>query len=154
MPWTLWPFLARVPRLELTYHSIHYVDLVRDLTSPYEPTALHCRTSRHAAMPELSPVRSSLSFEFEHDPFLFVNIYANHHHRWGSKNAQSYILVEGTGGAAKAQIGDNFACRGSPEGVQTDYLQVNVIYIFMKFSLKKIFKTYLISFVFIFIDLL
>jgi predicted dehydrogenase len=129
--WSSWPFLASVPRLELPYHSVHYVDLVRDLMSPYEPTAVHCRTSRHAAMPELSSVRSSFSLEFEHDPSLYVNIYTNHHHRWGQKHAQSYILVEGTGGAAKAQIGDNLAYGESMDGKQRDYLQVNVIHSFI-----------------------
>lgn len=127
MPWSSWTFLATAPRLELVYHSIHYVDLIRHLVAPYEPTALHCRTSRHAAMPHLSPVRTILSLEFEHDPFLFANIYTNHHHRWGAKHAQSYILVEGTGGAAKAQIGDNLAYGQDTEGKQTDYLQVMII---------------------------
>ena len=133
MPWSSWTFLASAPRLEIVYHSVHYIDLVRDLMSPFEPTALHCRTSRHAAMPELSPVRSSFSLEFEHDPLLYVNIYTNHHHRWGPKHAQSYILVEGTGGAAKAQMGDNLAYGEQADRKQTDYLQVNIIH-------KKFFK--------------
>jgi predicted dehydrogenase len=126
MPWVSWPFLATAPRLELIYHSIHYVDLIRDLLSPYEPSALHCRTSQHSVMPHLTPVRSSYSFEYKHDPMLFVNIYTNHHHRWGTKHAQSYLLVEGTGGAAKAQIGDNLAYGENAQGQQTDYLQVKV----------------------------
>jgi len=130
IPWATWPFLASAPRLELPYHSIHYVDLVRDLTSPYEPTALHCRTARHADLPQFSQIRSSISFEYEHDPLLYVNIYTNLYHRWGLKNAQSYILVEGTGGAAKAVIGDNFDCRSSVEGKQVDSLEV----IFIIFS--------------------
>jgi predicted dehydrogenase len=127
MPWATWPFLASAPRLELPYHSIHYVDLVRDLMSPYEPTALHCRTIRHTELQEFSATRSSLSLEFEHDPLLFVNIYTNHHHRWGLKHAQTYILVEGTGGAARAQIGDNFACRDISQVDKFDNLQVIVI---------------------------
>jgi hypothetical protein len=78
-------------------------------------------------MPELSPARSFFSWEFEHDPALFVNIHTNHHHHcWGSKHAQSYILVEGTGGAAKAQIGDNLAYGENSPGKQTDYLQVSI----------------------------
>lgn len=140
MPWPKWYFLANVPRLELTYHSIHYVDLVRHLVAPNDPTALHCRTSRHAAMPQLSPVRSSYSFEFEHDPFLFANIYTNHDHRWGLKNAESYLLVEGTGGAAKAQIGDNLAFLEDMEGKQTDYLQVIIIQIFLLFKLFNFYR--------------
>jgi len=124
MPWASWPFLNTAPRLELIYHSIHYVDLIRDLLAPNEPSALHCRTSQHAVMPHLTPVRSSYSFEYKNDPMLFVNIYTNHHHRWGPKHTHSYLLVEGTGGAAKAQIGDNLAYGENIEGQQTDYLQV------------------------------
>jgi predicted dehydrogenase len=126
MPWVQWAFLSTAPRLELIYHSVHYVDLIRDLLAPYEPSAVHCRTSQHAAMPHLTPVRSSYSFEYKHDPMLYVNIYTNHHHRWGTKYAQSYLLVEGTEGAAKAQIGDNLAYGGNTEGKQTDYLDVKV----------------------------
>jgi len=126
MPWASWPFLNTAPRLELIYHSIHYVDLIRDLLAPNEPSALHCRTSQHAVMPHLTPVRSSYSFEYKNDPMLFVNIYTNHHHRWGPKHTHSYLLVEGTGGAAKAQIGDNLAYGENIEGQQTDYLQVKV----------------------------
>jgi predicted dehydrogenase len=127
MPWLTWPHLATAPRIETTYHSIHYVDLVRELVAPHDPIALHCRTCRHAAMPELSPVRTVYSFKFAHDPMLFANIYANHHHRWGLKNAQSYVLVEGTGGAAKAQIGDNLLC-GRGNDPKLDYLQVKTFY--------------------------
>ncbi|CAF1482193.1 unnamed protein product [Rotaria sordida] len=117
-------FRACAPRLELNYRSIHYVDLVRDLLAPYEPTALHCRTSRHAAMEHLLPVRSNFSFEFEHDPSLYVNIYTNHHHRWGRKHAQSYILVEGTQGAVKIQLGDLLTYEEDTNGKQNNYLQI------------------------------
>ncbi len=29
MPWHLWRFLSTAPRLEILYHSIHYIDLAR-----------------------------------------------------------------------------------------------------------------------------
>jgi hypothetical protein len=62
-----------------------------------------------------------------------VNIYTNHHHRWRPKQAQSYLLIEGTGGAAKAQIEDNLAYGENIEGKQTDYLQVIITCIFLNF---------------------
>ncbi|CAF3602140.1 unnamed protein product [Rotaria sordida] len=124
MPWESWPFLAPVQHLEPTYHSIHYVDLIRDLLKPYEPTALHCRTSQLIMIPHLTSVRSSYSFEYKHDLLLYINIYTNHMHRWGMKHAQSYILVEGTGGATKAQMSDNLAYGKNIEGQQRDYLQI------------------------------
>ncbi|UJR20654.1 hypothetical protein I4U23_023776 [Adineta vaga] len=122
--WTSWPFLASAPRLEIIYHSIHYVDLVRDLLAPYDPSAVHCRSSQHIAMPHLTPVRSSYSFRYDHDPMLYVNIYTNHHHRWGKNHTNSYLLVEGTQGAARAQIGDNLSYGESTEGKQIDSLQI------------------------------
>ncbi|CAF1442275.1 unnamed protein product [Rotaria sordida] len=124
LPWSMCSFRACAPRLELNYRSIHYVDLVRDLLAPYEPTALHCRTSCHAAMEHLLPVRSNISFEFEHDPSLYVNIYTNYHHRWGRRHAQSYILVEGTQGAVKIQLGDLLTYGEDTNGKQNNYLQI------------------------------
>jgi len=139
-PWASWPFLNSVPRVEVVYHSIHYVDLIRDLLAPHEPSALHCRASKHAEVPQLSAVRSSFSFEFKHDPMLFVNIYTNHNHRWGAKHAHSYLLVEGTGGAAKAQIGDNLAYGEAAQGQQTDYLQVKAQLSFRRLMLFTFFS--------------
>ena len=30
-PWHLWDFLFTSPRVEILYHSIHYIDLIRNL---------------------------------------------------------------------------------------------------------------------------
>ena len=38
-PWHLWPWMARSPRLEVMYHSIHYHDSLRFLFG--EPDARH-----------------------------------------------------------------------------------------------------------------
>jgi predicted dehydrogenase len=124
MPWSSWPFLAHSPRIEPSNHSVHYVDLVRDLLAPHEPHSIHGHTCKHASTPQLSPVRTNISLAFEHDPYLYVNIYTNHAHRWGAKHAESYLLVEGTKGAAKAQISDNLAFVGVINGGCNDYLQV------------------------------
>jgi predicted dehydrogenase len=40
-PWHLWSFLETAPRLEIPYHSIHYLDAIRSLVG--EPSgALPC----------------------------------------------------------------------------------------------------------------
>ena len=124
MPWSSWPFLANSPRIEPSNHSVHYVDLVRDLVAPHEASHIHCRTSKHISTPQLSAVRTNISLAFDHDPDLYVNIYTNHAHRWGIKNAQSYLLVEGTKGAAKAQLSDNLAYAEIGKTEHADYLQV------------------------------
>jgi predicted dehydrogenase len=46
-PWHLWPWLATSPRLEITYHSIHYLDALRALFG--DPDWV---TSRHAKYPK------------------------------------------------------------------------------------------------------
>ena len=124
MPWSSWSFLARSPRIEPSNHSIHYIDLIRDLLAPHEPHSIHCHLCKHATTPELAPVRCNISLSFEHDPSLYVNIYTNHAHRWGGKYADSYLLVEGTKGAAKAQISDNLVYAGTAATEHSDYLQV------------------------------
>lgn len=43
-PWHLWPWLAAAPRLEVTYHSIHYQDSMRSIMGdPMRVTSVHGR---------------------------------------------------------------------------------------------------------------
>ena len=44
-PWHLWTFLERAPRLEILYHSIHYLDTIRALAG--EPRGVYCRAVAH-----------------------------------------------------------------------------------------------------------
>jgi len=30
-PWNIWTFMHGMPRLEILYHSIHYIDLIRSI---------------------------------------------------------------------------------------------------------------------------
>jgi predicted dehydrogenase len=51
MPWDLWSFLATCPRLEILYHSIHYVDLVRSWFG--NPKKVLAKTLRNPLTPAL-----------------------------------------------------------------------------------------------------
>ena len=44
MPWELWSFLSAAPRLEILYHSIHYIDLVRSWLG--NPAGVYAKTVR------------------------------------------------------------------------------------------------------------
>ncbi len=44
-PWHLWPWLAESPKLEILYHSIHYLDSIRFLLG--EPEWVTSRHTRH-----------------------------------------------------------------------------------------------------------
>ena len=51
-PWHRWPFLETAPRLEVPYHSIHYLDAIRWLVG--EPRGVYCRVVRHPSIPTLA----------------------------------------------------------------------------------------------------
>jgi predicted dehydrogenase len=43
-PWQLWPFLKGLPRIEIAMHSIHYLDLIRQLLG--DPHGVHAKIHR------------------------------------------------------------------------------------------------------------
>ena len=100
-PWSLFPFLEGLPRMEILYHSVHYIDLMRSFLG--EPRSIMARTYPHPDLPELTSVRSTLLLDYP-DP-LRATITANHTHGFGALHQESYLKWEGTKGAIKARIG-------------------------------------------------
>ncbi|MBK7404552.1 MAG: Gfo/Idh/MocA family oxidoreductase [Phycisphaerales bacterium] len=103
MPWHLWPFLTKLPRMEILQHSIHYLDTVRMLLG--EPRSALARTVKHPECPDLASSRSSIVLDYGDDVRCCLSI--NHHHRWGPRFAASELRIEGTRGAAVAKLGVN-----------------------------------------------
>ena len=100
-PWQLWDFLYSAPRVEILYHSIHYIDLVRNLVG--EPESIYARTIRHPGMLELASVKSTIIMDY--GDMIRANILTNHSHVYGLSHQQSYIKAEGTKGAVKISFG-------------------------------------------------
>jgi len=100
-PWGLFPFLNDLPRMEIVYHSVHYVDLMRSFLG--NPRSVHARTVSHPLYPNLASVCSSILLDFP-DP-IRATITTNHLHRFGAKHQESYLKWEGTKGAIKARVG-------------------------------------------------
>lgn len=100
-PWHLFPFLEGIPRVEMLYHSVHYVDLIRSFLG--EPRSVMARTVGHPDMPKLASVRSSILLDYA-DP-VRATITTNHSHNFGFKHQESYLKWEGTRGAIQARIG-------------------------------------------------
>ena len=100
-PWHLWDFLQQSPRVEILYHSIHYIDLVRHLLG--NPHAVYAKTTRHPAMPELAAVRSNIIMDY--GDIIRANILTNHCHNYGEPKQHSYIKIEGSRGAIKINFG-------------------------------------------------
>lgn len=100
-PWHLWTFLYKSPRLEILYHSIHYIDLIRKLLG--EPESVYAKSTKHPSMPELSSVRSNIIMDY--GDMKRANILTNHCHNYGNPKQQSYIKIEGSKGAVKINFG-------------------------------------------------
>jgi predicted dehydrogenase len=100
-PWHLWTFLYESPRVEMLYHSIHYIDLVRSFLG--NPNSVYAKTVKHPDMSRLASVRSNIIMDY--GDMIRANILTNHCHRFGMQHQQSYIKFEGTQGAIKIDMG-------------------------------------------------
>ena len=100
-PWHLWDYLASSPRVEILYHSIHYIDLIRNLLG--NPRSVYAKTTKHPSMPQLASVRSNIIMDY--GEMIGANILTNHCHNYGTPKQQSYIKIEGSKGAVKINFG-------------------------------------------------
>ena len=100
-PWHLWTFLYQSPRVEILYHSIHYIDLVRSFLG--NPNSVYAKTVKHPDMSQLASVRSNIIMDY--GDTVRANIITNHCHKFGLQQQHSYIKFEGTQGAIKIDLG-------------------------------------------------
>jgi predicted dehydrogenase len=106
--------------MEILYHSIHYLDLVRQLAG--EPSSIFARTIKHPDMPQLASVKSMLYMDYGEN--MRASILTNHCHKFGPKHQHSYIRIEGTRGAIYIRLG---LLMDYPKGVpdQFEYISLN-----------------------------
>jgi predicted dehydrogenase len=102
-PWESWSFFRHAPRLELLYHSIHYLDTIRMLAG--EPSGVYCRAVAHPDYPEFTDTRSSIILDYGKQ--LRCSLTLNHTHRYDWTHRTSMLKVEGTAGAAILGMGVN-----------------------------------------------
>jgi predicted dehydrogenase len=122
-PWQLWTFLAAAPRLEILYHSIHYLDLVRVWLG--NPQGIYARTVRNPQTAQLAATKSTMLLNYGDLTRVFIA--TNHGHDF-PETQRSFIQWEGTAGAMRMGIGVNldypkgkpdtlsYALRGDPSG--------------------------------------
>lgn len=115
MPWQLWSFLFGIPRMEIVYHSIHYVDLVRSFLG--EPLGVYAKTVKHPKQMQLASTRTAIAFDYGN--VKRANVSANHGHSFGLEHQESYVKLEGTQGAIVARLGVNLDYpRGLPDKLE------------------------------------
>tara|TARA_R110000764_G_scaffold94060_4_gene177770 strand:- start:14957 stop:16006 length:1050 start_codon:yes stop_codon:yes gene_type:complete len=120
MPWQLWGFLYKLPRMEILYNSIHYIDLIRYFFG--NPKLVYAKTTKHPRFKELASTRSSIILDY--GDLIRANINTNHGHGFGLKHQESYIKFEGTHGAIKIVMGLNL---NYPDGMpdQFEFISLN-----------------------------
>jgi predicted dehydrogenase len=118
MPWELWSFLSNAPRLEILYHSIHYIDLVRSWLG--NPCGVYAKTVRSPRTPKLSATKTILTMDY--GEWMRVHISTNHSHDFSPEMQRSFVQWEGTTGAMRAVMGVNLDYpRGKPDSLS--YIQ-------------------------------
>ncbi len=110
-PWHLWAFLADLPRVEILLHSIHYLDLIRDLFG--DPLGIAARTMGHPTS-TVSNTRTAMILDYGQR--LRANLSINHNHNFGRKFQACEFRICGTKGAAYLKVGVNLDYpKGEPD---------------------------------------
>jgi predicted dehydrogenase len=99
-PWHMWPWLAAVPRLEVMFHSIHYLDTLRYLFG--EPEWV---TSRHTRYPNQGVVKGETKTitVLDYVSGLQSLVSVNHYNEYAEPHATFRFI--GTEGAIDGTIG-------------------------------------------------
>ncbi|MDF1606905.1 Gfo/Idh/MocA family oxidoreductase [Hoeflea sp. YIM 152468] len=109
--WQLWPFLNGRPRIEIAMHSIHYLDLIRQLLG--DPEGIHAKSVGH---PNHDIAQSRTSAILDYGDRVRCVLSINHDHDFGRKHQACEFRICGTEGAAYLQLGVNLDYpRGEPD---------------------------------------
>ncbi|NQX12542.1 Gfo/Idh/MocA family oxidoreductase [Microbacteriaceae bacterium VKM Ac-2855] len=100
-PWSMFPHVLLLDRLEINMHSVHYIDLVRSFLG--DPTGVSAVTERNPGR-ETRNTRSLILLRYGDRPIRVV-ISTNHDHDFGPGYEESFVKWEGTKGAIRAQLG-------------------------------------------------
>src|SRR5262249_27460836 len=109
-PWEQWSFLEGAPRLEVLYHSIHYLDTIRAIAG--EPRGVHCKAVAHAQLAQFRDTRSTIILDYGDE--LRCSLTPNHTPRHDTTHRESMLKVEGTDGSALLTLGVNIDYPSGP----------------------------------------
>ena len=120
-PWDMWPWIASQPRLEVLYHSIHYLDSLRFLFG--DPVLVTSRHTKNPTQQAKGETKTITTWEYDNGLQILIAIC---HFDW-SPGLYSLFRVLGTDGLIEGTIGTNydypdgrndtlkFTCREHPE---------------------------------------
>lgn len=97
--WDAWPWLLTSDRLEVQYHSIHYLDAIRHVAG--DPSAVFCRGTRHPAQAPRAETRTTSVLLYPGD--LQATVTVNHENVSGDARAE--FRFEGADGVIRGTFG-------------------------------------------------
>ncbi|MGB3541138.1 MAG: Gfo/Idh/MocA family oxidoreductase [Mesorhizobium sp.] len=110
-PWGLWEFLRTEPRVEIAMHSIHYIDLIRQVLG--DPKGVHAKTLGH---PGHAVAQTRTSAILDYGETVRCSLSINHDHKFGRRHQACEFRICGTEGSAYLQLGVNLDYpRGEPD---------------------------------------
>ncbi|MGV3549791.1 Gfo/Idh/MocA family protein [Rhizobium sp.] len=101
-PWSLWAFLKGLPRIEIAMHSIHYLDLIRQVLG--DPKGVHAKSIGHPSH-DMAQTRTTAILDYGDTVRCALSI--NHDHKFGRRHQACDFHVTGTEGAAYLKLGVN-----------------------------------------------
>jgi len=101
-PWDMWPWIASQPRLEVLYHSIHYLDSLRFLFG--EPALVTSRHTKDPAQQARGETKTITVWDYPNGLQILIAIC---HFDW-SPELYSVFRVLGTEGVIEGTIGTNY----------------------------------------------
>ena len=101
-PWDMWPWIASQPRLEVLYHSIHYLDSLRFLFG--DPALVTSRHTKNPAQQAKGESKTITIWDYESGLQILIAIC---HFDW-SPGLYSHFRVLGTDGLIEGTIGTNY----------------------------------------------
>ncbi|WP_299941714.1 Gfo/Idh/MocA family oxidoreductase [uncultured Nitratireductor sp.] len=108
-PWTLFPFLIPMERVEIAVHSIHYLDSIRALAG--NPKGVFARSLRDPRAQDFAQTRTSVILDYGDTLRGLMSI--NHNHQAGRKFQSAWFRIEGSEGVMMVKLG---VCFDYPNG--------------------------------------
>ena len=100
-PWECWPHMEALEAMEVTMHSIHYMDWIRSVLG--EPTGLYCKSVKHPDYPRLADARSSTILQFDAPVRCCLSM--NHTYKHGPGHQDASVRIDGEKGCAWIKLG-------------------------------------------------
>ncbi len=101
-PWDMWPWLAAQPKLDVLFHSIHYLDALRFLFG--DPALVTSRHSKNPAQAAKGETKTLTVWDYDSGLQILIAVC---HFDW-SPGLYSLFRILGTEGLIEGTIGTNY----------------------------------------------